>query len=432
MEQIVIRGGRPLMGSVQVSGAKNAALPILAACLMVRGTVRLRRVPRLADVTTMVHILRLLGVSVDWIGENDVLLTAQHDGPTVAPVELVRQMRGSVCVLGPLVATRGEATVPMPGGCVLGPRPIDLHVKGLRGLGALVQDENEYVYAYADRLRGSRVRLAGPHGSTVLGTANVVMAATLAEGRTVIEHAAREPEVQDLCSFLNARGARIQGIGTRTLTVDGVRELTGGEHTLIGDRIEAGTLLLAGAVTGGCVRVRGINPNHLDCVLEVMHQAGAETEASGTAVLGRIGTTLRPARFATATYPGVPTDMQPQLTTMLCCAPGRSTVGEGVYPDRFTHVPELQRMGAKIVVDGACAHIDGGHPLKGADVAAADLRAGASLVLAGLAASGTTAISGVDQINRGYERLEEKLRSIGADVERRIEGAARVGERKSA
>lgn len=432
MERIVVHGGRPLSGAVRISGAKNAALPIMAASILTEGPTVLRRVPRLTDVETIAEILRALGVSVDWIGRDSLLLAPRRTGPCVAPLDLVRQMRASICVLGPLLAMRGAAKVPMPGGCVIGPRPIDLHLRGLSALGAAMEIEGPYIRAWAGRLRGTRVNLAGPHGSTVLGTANVVMAAALARGRTVIEHAACEPEIQDLVAFLNACGARIAGAGTRRLVIEGVQRLHGTEHTIIPDRIEAGTFLAAAASTGGAVTLRGARPDHMQAVIEVMKRMGVDfRRVEGGLTVSRSGP-LRPVSLVTSPYPGLPTDMQPQLSVLLCLAGGKSTVREGVYPCRFAHVPQLQRMGARISHGQGRAVIQGVGRLHGATVNAAALREGAALVVAGLAAQGLTTIRGVDQIDRGYQALEERLEELGADI-RRVEVESAEGPtRKSA
>lgn len=432
MEEIVVHGGRPLYGAVRVNGAKNAALPIMAAVLLTEGPTVLHRVPRLRDVETMAGILRGLGVSVEWTGPESLRLSPGRRDATAAPFDLVRQMRASICVLGPLLAGRGAALLPLPGGCVLGPRPIDLHLKGLRALGAAIRCEESQVRARAGRLRGARVRLAGPHGSTATGTANVMMAAALAEGRTVIEEAACEPEVQDLARFLNECGARIGGVGTQTLTIDGVEGLRGTEYGIIPDRIEAGTFLAAAAVTGGEVRVEGVRPDHMQATIGALTRIGTEIRhGEGTLTASR-SAPLKAASLATSPYPGVSTDMQPQLSVLLCLARGRSTVREGVYPCRFTHVAELNRMGAGISRGEGRAVIEGVAGLQGAPVRAADLRAGAALVLAGLAARGTTVITGVDQIDRGYQALEERLGRLGADVQRREGEADQPRQRKSA
>ncbi len=419
MQELVIEGSRPLRGTVRASGAKNAALPIIAATLLTGGETVLRRVPRLTDVSTILCILRALGVQAEWIGPNELRMCPSGAGGTVAPPDPVRRMRGSVCVLGPLLATRGAATLHMPGGCVIGERPIDLHLKGLRALGAQIEADDFQVRARADRLRGARVHMAGPHGSTVLGTANVMMAATLAQGRTVIEHAAREPEVQDLAAYLQACGARIEGAGTSTLTISGPAQLCGVEHTLIPDRIEAGTFLAAGVVTGGEVWVQDDRPEHLAATLRAMERMGIRVEREGDCLCARAPERLQAVELETAPYPGLPTDMHPQLGALLCLADGVSTVTERVYPDRFTHLPPLNRMGARLMRSGNRAIIKGVARLRSACVGAADLRAGAALVLAGLAAEGITRITGVDQIDRGYQGLGAALRSLGARIHRR-------------
>ena len=418
MEEIIIRGGRPLGGTLRVSGAKNAALPLMAASLLVPEPTVLHHVPRLRDVETMAGVLRHLGMAVDWVGAESLRLTPGNVPPTVEPCELIPRMRGSICVLGPLLATRGAAVLPLPGGCVLGERPIDLHLAGLEALGAHIRCEEPYVFAVADRLRGSHVNMAGPRGSTVLGTANVMMAAVLAEERTVIRCAAREPEVQDVAHFLNRCGAAIRGIGTDTLTIDGVARLHGTEHTVIPDRIEAGTFLAAAAITGGEVALAGACPEHMRADLAALRQAGVRVEVSGSVVHVRRSGPLGPLELTASPYPGFPTDLQPQFCALLCLAQGRSTVREMVYPERFTHVAELARMGARIVRNGPCATMQGVASLRGATVRAADIRAGAALVLAGLAAEGQTVITGVEQVDRGYETLVDRLELLGADVRR--------------
>ncbi len=426
MERIVIRGGRPLRGGLPVSGAKNAALPIIAASLLARGETTLRRVPQLQDVRTMCAIVAQMGMAVSWKGCDELLLTPQTHQPKDAPETLVRRMRGSVCVLGPLLAVRGRARLALPGGCVIGPRPIDLHLKGLQALGADFQVRRGSVLGRAVRLRGARVNMRGPRGSTVLGTANVMMAAALAQGRTVIEHAAREPEVQDLAHYLNACGACIQGIGSRTLTIDGVAELHGSTHELIPDRIEAGTFLVAAAITGGRVRLEGARRDHLIALAEELTGIGVKLDWQDDAVDVRVPGRLAPVRLSTESYPGFPTDMQPQMTSLLCVAPGLSRVDDRVYPERFTHLEGLKAMGARVAVRDGQIAIEGGAALHGATVTAHDLRAGAALVVAGLAAEGTTTIYGVEQIDRGYENLEAKLRGTGAEVWREsVSGAER-------
>ncbi len=431
MEQIIVSGGRPLRGAVRIHGAKNAALPIMAAALLAEGPTVLHRVPRLRDVETMAGVLRPLGLSAEWVGPQSLRLCPEKNTKTTtAPAELVRRMRGSVCVLGPLLATRGAAVLPLPGGCVLGRRPIDLHLLGLRALGAEISFERDFVRAAAARLHGARVSMSGPRGSTVLGTANVLMAAALARGTSVIEGAAREPEVQDLIAYLKACGARISGVGTSTLTVEGVERLSGGvEHELIPDRIEAATFLAAGVATGGCLTVEGACPAHMDAELRALESMGVCLAVGDEAVTASCPDGLNSCALSTAPYPGLSTDMQPQLSVLLCLARGTGAVEESVYPERFTHLHELQRMGARIERSGPRAEMPGASVLRGAAVRAADLRAGAALVLAGLAARGTTAIAGADQIERGYQDLAGDLARLGAAVRRQ---AAPTQERRPA
>lgn len=416
-ERLEIRGGRQLDGSIAVSGAKNAVLPIMAACLLTRGRSVLHRVPRLRDVETMIGILRSLGMHVDWLGPHTLSLEPTSNPAPVPQGELVRAMRGSICVLGPLLATHGVAAVPLPGGCVIGARPIDLHLFGLGRLGASITEQDDIVIARAERLRGAEMVLAGPRGSTVTGTANVLMAAALAEGRTVINAAAAEPEIADLCRYLASCGAAIDGIGTNRLVIEGVKELHGAEHTVIPDRIEAGTYLVAAAITGGTVKLTGACEAHMTALLDVLREMGAHLRCQETDISLSMGSDLLAASCETAPHPGVPTDMQPQLTALMCTASGISQVHERVYPDRTTHVPELEHMGARFSVSGSRIQVHGSS-LSGAAVHAKDLRAGAALVLAGLAADGLTIVTGLDQLDRGYEGLEERLRKLGADVQR--------------
>jgi len=418
MERIVIHGGRPLHGTVRVNGAKNAALPIMAASLLVRGTTVLHEVPRLADVETIRAILVALGVQAEWVGPNSLSLTPVLSDAVEPPQHLVRRMRGSVCVLGPLLARRGAASLSLPGGCVLGQRPINLHLKGLRALGAQFREEERQVRGRAGRLRGATVDMGGPHGSTVLGTDNVMMAAALAEGRTTILNAACEPEVQDLARFLNACGARIRGIGSPTLVIDGVAELRGTEHTLIPDRIEAGTFLAAAAMAGGTVRLAGARPDHMAAVLRTAQRMGVRLGWDNDALTVSASSRPEPAHIVAAPYPDFPTDMQPQFLSLLCLARGAGSVTDRVYPQRFTHVEDLREMGASVVQTPAGVAVEGAAELHGAEVQAADLRAGAALVVAALAARGTTHIYGVDQIDRGYQDLEARLGSLGAEVRR--------------
>jgi len=432
MEEIVIQGGRPLRGAVRVNGAKNAALPIMAASLLTEGETILHGAPRLRDVETIAGILRSLGVEVDWIGPQSLRLRPHRSEAIVTRFDLARQMRASICVLGPLLATRGKALLSEPGGCVFGPRPIGLHLRGLRALGARVRVTRRYAFAHADGLRGARVNLAGPHGSTVLGTDNVMMAATLAKGQTVIEHAAREPETEDLARYLNACGAHIDGAGTETIVVEGVKRLRGVEYNIIRDRIEAGTFMAAAALMGGPVTVQGVRPDHMEATIQTMQRIGVQIRVKRDAVTVSRRGPLRPAYLATAPFPGLPTDLHAQLAVLLCVAEGTSTVREGIYPERFTHVPELNRMGARIAEGAGVARITGTCVLHGELVKAEDLRMAAALVLAGLAARGTTVISGVDQLDRGYQGLEERLRALGADIYRLQAESSRGELRKSA
>jgi len=440
MDMFVINGGRRLQGRVTVSGAKNAALPIMASALMADGPTRLHNVPDLMDIATMSHLLRRLGLrvfrKVGGPGKGSMVLQVEDDAPCLADYELVRRMRAGVCVLGPLLARRGRACVSLPGGCNIGDRPIDLHIRGLRALGADIRIERGYVIAEAAQLRGCHVSLRGPQGSTVTGTCNVMAAATLAEGTTVIDAAACEPEVVDLGKCLNGMGARITGLGTRRLHIEGVPRLTGTQHTIIPDRIEAATLIAAAAITGGDVNVENLRYNHLTAVLNCLQQMGVRFEwntiperREPTADSDNLiphPSSLRvtaPQRLAAVDvvaqpYPGTPTDVQAQLTALLATAKGIGTVTDGVFPDRFMHVAELCRMGADIRCDGPTAVVSGRERLSGACVMASDLRASAALVLAALAATGPSVVRRIYHLDRGYESLEAKLNALGADVHR--------------
>jgi UDP-N-acetylglucosamine 1-carboxyvinyltransferase len=417
---IVIEGGARLEGQVEVSGSKNAAIPILAATLLARGETVLEGIPRLRDIDSMIRLLQHLGAEVEHDGA-DLRIRVPDDGPDVAPYEIVSTMRGSFCVLGPLLARRGRAIVSYPGGCVLGLRPIDIHLKGLTRLGADVTQNHGYVCAESRSLRGSEMYLGGPAGSSVLGTANVLMAATLARGTTIIECAAMEPEVQDLARFLVAMGARIEGIGSPRLRIDGVDELQGARYRVIPDRIEAGTYLVAGALAGGSVLVKGARPDHLGAVIDKLQDMGIGLQITpeGILVKGGIleqGRTVLPGEVTTLTYPGFPTDLQAQLSVLFALASGISIVTERIYPDRFMHAGELNRLGARIRKDGASVIVQGVEALHGAPVMASDLRASAALVLAGLVARGTTEVRRVYHIDRGYERIERKLAGLGARI----------------
>jgi len=410
-----IDGGVPLRGQVAVSAAKNAALPALAAALLTSEPLHLENVPALADVATMTRLLETLGASLARAGAG-MRVRVERLRSDLAPYELVSTMRASVLVLGPLVARHGSARVALPGGCAIGPRPIDQHLKGLARLGAEIVIENGYVIARASRLKGARITA---DLVTVTGTENLMMAAALAEGTTLIENAACEPEVGDLAALLTAMGARIHGAGTARLEIEGVPELAGATHRIVPDRIEAGTLLVAGAITGGDVTVTGVVPDHVSAVLAKLEECDVGLEVGPTWVRARGPERPRAADVTTSPYPGFPTDMQAQLMTLLGLADGQSRVTETIFENRFMHVAELARMGARIETDGAIAIVRGVPGYQGAPVMASDLRASAALVLAGLAARGRTTVARVYHLDRGYERLEVKLAALGARIARR-------------
>ncbi|MBS0202068.1 MAG: UDP-N-acetylglucosamine 1-carboxyvinyltransferase [Planctomycetes bacterium] len=418
MDMLVVRGGHPLRGTVTVGGAKNAALPIMAAALVAEGTTVLHGVPELVDVTTLSHVLRSLGASAERRADGALEIRVVDQQPCLADYELVRRMRASVCVLGPLLGRRHRACVSLPGGCNIGHRPIDLHLKGLRALGAEITIERGYVFARADRLVGADVYLGGSFGSTVTGTCNVLSAAVLAEGTTTISAAACEPEVVDLGNMLIAMGARIEGLGTPLLRIDGVEALNAVEHTVIPDRIEAATLMVAAAMTRGELTIENVRPAHLAAVTDVLRVAGTRVEFHGSTAHVRMTGAPRPVDVTALPYPGVPTDVQAQLTALLALADGISVVTDKVFPDRFMHIPELMRLGASIRREGASAIINGTPRMSGACVMASDLRASAALLLAALASDGESVIRRVYHLDRGYERLERKLNSVGADIRR--------------
>ncbi len=413
--RLEIEGGVPLQGSVRASAAKNAALPALAASLLSAEPVRLTNVPDLVDVRTMVRLVETLGATVRREGRA-VVARVERVTNDVAPYELVSTMRASVLVLGPLVARHGTARVALPGGCAIGVRPIDQHLKGLARLGAEIAIESGYVVARSSRLKGARI---ATDLVTVTGTENLMMAAALAEGTTVIENAACEPEVVDLAKLLVAMGARIHGAGTSRVTIEGVSELDGATHRIIPDRIEAGTLIVAGAITRGDVTVTDLVPDHLTALLAKLDECGVALEVGPDSVRVKGPERPRPADVTTSPFPGFPTDMQAQVMTLLGLADGQSRVSETIFENRFMHVAELARMGARIDTDGAIAVIRGVPRYQGAPVMASDLRASAALVLAGLVAQSRTVVSRVYHLDRGYERLEEKLVALGARIERR-------------
>ncbi|HEY6166591.1 MAG TPA: UDP-N-acetylglucosamine 1-carboxyvinyltransferase [Verrucomicrobiae bacterium] len=416
MDSLLIKGGVPLHGEVEISGAKNAVLPIMAATLLTAEKCVIRRTPDLSDVKFMGKILESLGATVKWDG-GTVTVQAAKVKP-FGDYELIRKMRGSVCILGPLLGRLHKATVSMPGGCVIGARPIDLHLKGLRALGAKIEISAGYVRVKAAALLGGIVFLGGRQGPTVLGTANIMMAAVLAEGVTVIESAACEPEVKDLANFLNAMGAKIQGAGSPTITVTGVKELHGAQHEVIPDRIEAATYAIAGAATKGEVTLKNVRTDHLQAIIDKLREAGVKVEPRGTTLTVKRGSRLKPVDITTLPYPGFPTDAQAQMMVLMALTPGISIITERIFEARFMHVPELGRLGAEVSIEGPSAIIKGGRPLSGAPVMASDLRASAALVIAGLVAKGATQVNRIYHLDRGYEKIDEKLRALGARVER--------------
>ena len=416
MDKLLVGGGHRLEGEIRVSGAKNAALPILAATLLADGPVRIGNVPHLQDVTTTIELLGRMGVRVTVDEHMRVEVDPRGIHDLVAPYELVKTMRASILVLGPLVARYGRADVSLPGGCAIGARPVDLHIAGLRAMGATVEIEDGFIRARAERLHGARIVL---DTVTVTGTENLLMAATLARGETIIENAAREPEVVDLADCLIAMGARIRGAGTDTIVVEGVERLGGAEYEVLPDRIESGTYLVAGAMTGGHVRLRQARPGHLDAVIAKLEEAGARISTGPDWIeLDMEGRRPMSVDLRTAPYPAFPTDMQAQFVAMNSVALGTATVVETIFENRFMHVQEMQRLGANIRLEGNTAIIRGVERLRAAPVMATDLRASASLVLAAMVAEGETLIDRIYHIDRGYERIEEKLSSLGAQIQR--------------
>jgi UDP-N-acetylglucosamine 1-carboxyvinyltransferase len=416
MDKILVHGGYPLSGSIKVSGSKNSSLPILAATLLTRETCIVHGVPDLSDTHYMLQILTHLGAQVER-ASGTVSVTAEKMH-SVAPYDVVRKMRASVCVLGPSLGRCKEATVALPGGCVIGDRPIDLHLTGFEALGAAVRVEGGDIKVFAPKLTGAVINMRSKFGPTVLGTDNVMMAAVLADGVTVIEGAAQEPEVVDLAMFLNKMGAKIEGAGTRRIIIEGVPELHGTEHRVIPDRIEAGTFLVAGAIGGKGVTVKRVEPEHIRAVTDVLARCGFPIEINNDAISILPNGVASALELTTEPYPGFPTDMQAQMCALLSTSKGTSSVTENIFPQRYMHVAELKRMGAQVEMAGATAVIDGVDGLLGAPVMASDLRASAALVLAGLKADGITEVSRVYHIDRGYEHLDEKLSELGAHIER--------------
>jgi UDP-N-acetylglucosamine 1-carboxyvinyltransferase len=417
MDKLIVTGGQELEGDIYVSGSKNSALPILAATLLTREQCVIRRVPDLSDTNYMVQILAALGAHVE--RASGTVVVEAESVLSEAPYELVRKMRASICVMGPLLARTGVANVSLPGGCVIGDRPVDLHIRGLEQLGADVNVEGGNIHVKATDGMGNReINMRGKHGSTVLGTDNLMMAAVLTKGTTVIEGAAMEPEVEDLANFLMRMGAKIEGAGTRRIVIEGVKELHGAEHTVIPDRIEAGTFLIAGAIAGKRVTVKRCEPGHMTAFLKTLTDSGYPLEVKGSDITISRTSNPRGGDIRTEPYPGFPTDMQAQFTALYSTVPGISVITETIFPQRFMHSPELNRMGAQITLEGATAVIKGVDQLAGAPVMASDLRASAALVLAGLTARGETEVNRLYHIDRGYEHIDEKLAMVGAKMRR--------------
>ncbi|MDP8266073.1 MAG: UDP-N-acetylglucosamine 1-carboxyvinyltransferase [Candidatus Aceula meridiana] len=420
MNKLVIEGGKSLKGTVKISGAKNAALPIMAATLLTDERCVLHNVPKLRDTQTMVKLLTSLGKAVE-CDKNTVCISSNGPLKSMAHYDLVSTMRGSFCVLGPLVAKLGHAKVSLPGGCVIGVRPVDLHLKGLKRLNIKIEIENGYAVASTKSLKGNNIYLGGVFGSSVLATANVMMAATLAQGDTVIESAACEPEIEDLANFLSFMGAQITGQGTPRITITGVKKLHGVDYKIIPDRIEAGTFILLAAATKSDITLKGAYINHLLALTDVLEEAGLEFDYGVDTIHVKASRGLDPMSITTYPYPGFPTDLQAQYMTLMALTPGVSVITDKVYPDRFIHIAELNRMGASIRREGMIGIVQGVKGLVGAQIMASDLRASAALVIAGLAAKGKTEISRIYHLERGYENLDQKLRGLGAKISRRKE-----------
>ena len=416
MDKLIISGGETLEGEIRISGAKNAVLPIMAATLLADSPVTIRNIPHLHDVTTTMELLGRMGVHLTVDEKMDIVVDASTINSLYAPYELVRTMRSSILVLGPMLSRFGRADVSLPGGCAIGSRPVNLHIKGLQAMGADVEVTNGYIKARVDRLKGARLVM---DIVTVTGTENLMMAATLADGISVIENAAREPEVTDLANCLNCMGAKITGAGTDTIEVEGVERLSGTEYKVLPDRIETGSYLVAAAITGGHIKLKDTRPDIMDAVLQALREAGADiTVGDDWIELDMHGKRPRAVNVHTAPYPAFPTDMQAQFTALNVVAEGMGTITETVFENRFMHVQEMQRMGAQIQLEGNTAISSGVERLTGAPVMATDLRASASLVLAGLVADGETTIDRIYHIDRGYERIEEKLAQLGANIRR--------------
>lgn len=416
MDSLLIKGGTRLKGTVEISGAKNSVLPIMAATLLTSEPCVIRRIPDLSDMKFMTQILESLGAKVELKAGTLRVQAKKIKG--VGDYDLIRKMRGSICILGPLLGRLHHAKVSLPGGCVIGTRPIDLHLKGMRALGTKISIESGYVNAKAEKLRGAEVFLGGRSGPTVLGTANLMMAASLAEGVTIIHSAACEPEVVDLAEFLNAMGAKIHGAGSPTITITGVKELHGAEHEVIPDRIETATFIIAAAATNGDVTIKGARLEHLQAVIDKLEEAGVIIERNGPEIRVRRKKKLKPIDVTTQPFAGFPTDVQAQMCVLMAITPGIGIITERIFESRFMHVSELLRLGADISIEGPSAIVKGGAPLSGAEVMASDLRASAALVIAGLVAKGTTQVHRIYHLDRGYEKIDEKLRKLGAKIDR--------------
>jgi UDP-N-acetylglucosamine 1-carboxyvinyltransferase len=418
MDKLIVEGPVRLSGDVSIDGSKNAALPIMAACLLADGKSFIKGVPELSDVFTMCKILRAFGLKVRFANGDIEIDPAGYKGNTAA-YSYVSTMRASICVLGPLIAKQRYAKVSLPGGCIIGPRPINIHIKGLKALGADIEIEHGYVIAKAKNLRGRSLYLGGPFGSSVLATANVMMAATLAKGKTIIEYAACEPEIVDLAEFLIKMGAKIKGHNTHTIEIEGVESLSGATHRIIPDRIEAGTYMIAACATKGDVTIKEAHIRHLNALVDKLVEAGAIiNEKSNGDIRVRAGRRFKSTDITTLSYPGFPTDLQAQIMALTCVSNGISIITEKIYPERFIHVGELNRMGAHVILEGESAIIHGVKMLSGAEVMASDLRASAALVIGAMVARGKTVISRIYHLDRGYKNMEKKLMMLGAKIQR--------------
>lgn len=415
MQKLIIQGGVPLRGEITISGAKNAALPVLCASLLTKDTLHISNLPFLKDVTTMLALLEQMGTNIIANNQSEVVLTAAQLSNPMAPYEMVKTMRAAILVLGPLLARMGEANISLPGGCAIGVRPVDQHIKGLQAMGANIKIEHGYIHATANRLTGARIVM---DMITVTGTENLMMAATLASGTTILENAAREPEVVDLANCLVAMGAKIDGAGSDIITIEGVKSLHGTTHHVMPDRIETGTFLVAGAASGGDIHLKKVCNKTLDAILDKLLEAGAIIKTEKNQVSLKMNTKPKSVNFRTAPYPAFPTDMQAQFLAMNCIGDGTATVTETIFENRFMHVQELKRMNANIEVEGNTAIVRGISQLDGANVMATDLRASASLVIAGLIAQGETVIDRIYHLDRGYEQIETKLSELGAQIKR--------------